>query len=110
LFKAKTWEEIKMLAKQDISLSAAAETIYELSEDERIQQECEAREDFLLRQQGLTDTITEQGQKIAEQDQKIAEQDQTIAERDQTIAEQAQAITDLKQEIARLKEHLASQK
>ena len=110
LFKAKTWEEIKMLAKQDISLSAAAETIYELSEDERIQQECEAREDFLLRQQGLTDTITEQGQKIVEQDQKIAEQDQTIAERDQTIAEQAQAITDLKQEIARLKEHLASQK
>ena len=106
-----------MLAKQDISLSAAAETIYELSEDERIQQECEAREDFLLRQQGLTDTITEQGQKIAEQGQKIAEQgqkiaeqDQTIAERDQTIAEQAQAITDLKQEIARLKEHLASQK
>ncbi len=92
-----------MLAKQDISLSAAAETIYELSEDERIQQECEAREDFLLRQQGLTDTITEQGQKIAEQDQKIAEQDQTIAERDQTIA-------DLKQELSRLKAQLASQK
>ena len=40
-----------MLAKQDISLSAAAETIYELSEDERIQQECEAREDTDLKQE-----------------------------------------------------------
>ena len=85
-----------MLAEQDISLSAAAETIYELSEDERIQQECEAREDFILRQQGLTDMITEQ--------------EQTIAERDQTIAERDQTITDLKQEIAKLKEQLASLK
>ena len=85
-----------MLAKHDTSLSAAAETIYELSEDERIQQECEAREDFILRQQGLTDMITEQ-------EQTIAEQEQTIAERDQTI-------TDLKQEIAKLKEQLASLK
>ena len=40
-----------MLAKQDTSLCAAAETIYE---HERIQQECEAREDFLLRQQELS--------------------------------------------------------
>ena len=48
-----------MLAEQDISLSAAAETIYELSEDERIQQECEAREDFFLRQQAIMDTLAE---------------------------------------------------
>lgn len=61
-----------MLATQDISLSDAAETIYQLSEDERIQQECEAREDFLLRQRGMTNLINEQAQTIADLQQEIA--------------------------------------
>ena len=78
-----------MLAEQDISLSAAAETIYELSENERIQQECEAREDFFLRQQAIMDTLAEQ-------------------ERENTSLKQENI--DLKQEIARLKAQLASQK
>lgn len=73
LFKAKTWEEIKMLAAQDVNLNAAAATIYQLSEDERIQLECEAREDFLLRQQGMSDLISEQKQTITKQEQTITE-------------------------------------
>ncbi|MCR5250518.1 MAG: hypothetical protein K6E50_07935 [Lachnospiraceae bacterium] len=93
LFKAQTWEDIKMLAAQDINISAAATTLYQLSEDERIQQECEAREDYLLREQDLAD--------------RIAEREQIIAEREQTIAEQQQALADKDNEIARLKELLA---
>ncbi len=82
-----------MLAAQDINISAAATTLYQLSEDERIQQECEAREDYLLREQDLAD--------------RIAEREQIIAEREQTIAEQQQALADKDNEIARLKELLA---
>ena len=50
LFKARTWEEIKMIAKQDKAISEAAYTIYKISEDERIRQECEARERYLLKE------------------------------------------------------------
>ena len=68
-----------MLASQDVSLSDAAETIYQLSEDERIQQECEAREDFILRQQGMEDLISEKDQTISKLQDENASQKQEIA-------------------------------
>ncbi|MCR4641134.1 MAG: hypothetical protein K5697_03775 [Lachnospiraceae bacterium] len=87
LFKAKTWEEIKMLAAQDVNLDAAATTIYQLSEDERIQLECEAREDYLLRQQEIIDTLNEQNRTISKQKQTITKQEKTITEQKRKIAE-----------------------
>lgn len=45
LFKATTWEEIKMLAEQNPVIAETAKTIYRVSEDERIRQICEAREE-----------------------------------------------------------------
>ncbi len=44
LFKATTWEELKMLAKQSPILEDAIETIYELTADESIREQCKARE------------------------------------------------------------------
>ena len=79
-----------MLAEQDISLSAAAETIYELSEDERIQQECEAREDFLLRQQGMADMITELKEENTDLKKENADQKQEIARLKALLASQSQ--------------------
>lgn len=90
-----------MLASQDVSLSDAAETIYQLSEDERIQQECEAREDFILRQQGMEDLISEQ-------EQLLSKKDRTISKLQDENASQKQEIANQKQEIARLKALLAS--
>ena len=46
LFKATTWEEIKMLASNNTMIENAAETIYRLSADEAIREQCEAREDY----------------------------------------------------------------
>jgi len=50
LFKATTWEEIKMLAQNDKYINEACETIYQLTQEERISLQCEAREDFYRRQ------------------------------------------------------------
>ena len=72
LFKAQTWEEIKMLAVQDNSIDAAAETIYQLSEDERIRQECEAREDYLKRELGMKTMIDDQRKEINELQMEVA--------------------------------------
>ena len=90
-----------MLAAQDININATATTLYQLSEDERVQQQCEAREDYLLREQDLSDRIEERNQTIADRDRTIAEQKQVIASKDKAIANKDE-------EIARLKALLAS--
>lgn len=53
LFKSATWEEIKMLAKDNNYISDAASTVYRLSQEEMIRLQCEAREDYYRTQLGL---------------------------------------------------------
>ena len=45
LFKAKTWEEIKMLAKNNEYLQEAADSLYVANADEIVRQQCLAREE-----------------------------------------------------------------
>jgi len=45
IFKAKTWEELKMLAKDNEYLQEAAECLYVANVDEIVRQQCRARED-----------------------------------------------------------------
>lgn len=44
LFRARTWEEIAMLVEKNETFKECIVTLKELSEDEKIQMECEARE------------------------------------------------------------------
>lgn len=45
IFKAKTWEELKMFAKDNEYLQEAAESLYVANGDEIVRQQCRARED-----------------------------------------------------------------
>lgn len=68
-----------MLAAQDVNINAAATTLYQLSEDERVQQQWGAREDYLLREQNLVDRIAEGEETIAKQKRALTEKDEEIA-------------------------------
>ena len=46
LFKAKTWEDLKMLAEKNEYIADTIVTLHELSDDEKIQMQCEAREKY----------------------------------------------------------------
>ena len=46
LFKATTWEELHMLGKDDSSISKFTFTLHEMSENEKIRQQCMARERY----------------------------------------------------------------
>ena len=46
LFKAATWEEIKMLASKDEYLQEASETIFRMSADELVRKRCLDREEY----------------------------------------------------------------
>jgi predicted transposase/invertase (TIGR01784 family) len=91
-FKAKTWEELKMLAQQDSNIAKAVTTVHRLTEDEEFRQQYEAREDR-IRQQLDHDywydteikkrdaTISEQQTALSEKDARIAELERLLAEK-----------------------------
>lgn len=46
LFKATTWEEIKMLAEKNEYIADTVVTLKQLTADEKIRMQCQAREDY----------------------------------------------------------------
>lgn len=64
LFKSTTWEELRMLAKNNEYIADASDTVYQLSQEERIRMECEAREDYYRRQRGIQHMLETQAETI----------------------------------------------
>lgn len=85
LFKAKTWEDIKMFAKDNEYLQEAAESLYVANADEIIRQQCRARAD-------------------AERLQRTLERDKRLLE--EKVQEQAAQLNEKDAEITKLKELL----
>ena len=56
LFKAKTWEDIQMIAKQNSALMQATETLYALNCDQTIRDMCRAREDAIRHENRINHT------------------------------------------------------
>lgn len=116
LFKATTWEEIKMLAKNDNFLAEAAETAYQLSTEETIRMQCEAREDFYRQQRyiqkkleklELMESLEQKNCELQKNNSELqknnSELQKSNAEKDFTIAEKDRALSAKDEEIARLK-------
>lgn len=68
LFKAATWEEIRMLASKTEYLGEAADSIFRFNSDERIRKLCRDREEYY-------EDIRNYERVIAEKDASIAEKD-----------------------------------
>ena len=60
LFNAESWEEIQMLAEQNEVFDECVTTLAQLTEDEKIRMQCEARNDYIARQKGLVKRIRKQ--------------------------------------------------
>ena len=75
-----------MLAENNEYLKEATETVYELSQEEQIRMQCEAREDYNRRMLGIGRTIARQTRELKEKDAIIAEKDSALAEKDSIIA------------------------
>lgn len=88
LFKAQTWEEIKMLSTQNTAFREAADTIYQMSEDKQIRRQYEAREDYLRCQRDVELNMQKLKEELAQKDKALAEKDRQIAEMKAQIAAQ----------------------
>lgn len=110
LFKASTWEDIKMLASKNEYLNEASKTIFQLSADEQIRKRCRDREEYYqdLRNyeremEKMRKTISENKAVISEKDAIIFQNSAALAEKDATILEKDSIIEKLLAEIRELK-------
>ena len=68
LFKAATWEEIKMLAAKDQYIDEASKSIFQLSAEEQILKRCLDREEYYQEKRFYERTIAEQKAELADKD------------------------------------------
>lgn len=73
LFKATTWEEIKMITKDNPSMNSTAESIYLSNADTNIIEQCRAREDAIAHEKYQTEQIAELKSQLENANATIAE-------------------------------------
>lgn len=64
-FKATTWEEIKMITKENPSMNSTAESIYLSNSDFAIRERCRAREDAIVHERFQAERIEDLSNKIS---------------------------------------------
>ena len=97
LFKATTWEEIKMLAEKNDYMGETIVTLHKMTEDEKIAEECAARERYERDTLSIYRKGLREGR--AEKDNIIAEKDNIIAEKNNTIADLTKQLKELQKKM-----------
>ena len=100
LFKAKTWEELQMLAQDNHYFKEASETVYELTQEERIRQQCLAREDYNRTMKGIENDFAALKAGLADANQQLSKKDQQLSEQSQQLSEYQQHIQALEAQLA----------
>lgn len=96
LFRATTWEEINMLVQENQAIKEAAGTVYQLTQEERIRMECEAREDFYRTQrdiQYLMDKQTAENQTLIQKTKALLDERNALANEINVLADENNALT-----------------
>lgn len=89
-FKSKDWGELVMLAQDNIDIQAAMGTVYQLSREKQIRQQCEAREDYYKRErdrQRRDRQADEREKRADERERQADERERQADERDKQADE-----------------------
>lgn len=100
LFKAKTWEELKMIAEKDKDIEEAARSLFQFCTDEQVRKLCQDREEYYQDLRNYEREIERMKKVIAE---KEAEMDIALLEKDAAILEKDRMIEKLLEENRSLK-------
>ncbi len=105
LFRAKSWEEIQMLAEKNEVFREAESTIRRLSADERIRLRCEAEEQIEHEKASMYAYGLENGRMeghMKGRNEKLIEQVCKKLRKDKTLEEIAEALEESEEEISRI--------
>jgi predicted transposase/invertase (TIGR01784 family) len=81
LFKATTWEELRMISKNDPNLTEASKTLYALNGDETIRAQCRARADY----ERLHNTIRITMEKLNADNERLTSENNTLTSENNTL-------------------------
>jgi len=109
LFKATTWEELKMLAQEQEILQSAVETIYRVNADDYTREQIRAREDELRVQRTIEKELKNNQEKIAEQRKQLLEQSKQLTEKSEQLAKQDKQLAEQDKQLTEKNEKLAEQ-
>ena len=85
LFKASTWEELFMIAKNNPTLMQASNDLYEINADELMRQKARARADAEFWERNKNAKLKKQEEIIEKQKKSLAEQQTLLEEKDAMI-------------------------
>lgn len=97
ILKATTWEEINMLAQNNEYLQETACAVCELTEEEQIRQQCQAREDYEYWERIANNMHQAE---LDKRDQTIQKQDKALQQKDITIQQKNVTIQQKEAELA----------
>lgn len=107
VFKATTWEEIEMLAQKNEYLQETVSGVRQLTEEEKIRQQCQAREDYYFWERVKN---YRQEKALAERDEIILQKDKALQQKDEALQQKDEALHSMEDELARLRAELAALK
>lgn len=97
VFKAKTWEELRMAVQSNEYMKDAAETLYELNSDETIRQQCEARRRAEIEEKHMQDKL----KKLEEDKENLTrEKNELTNEKTELVKEKTELHIKLQNEIS----------
>ncbi len=105
-----------MLAQENEAIREAAETVYQLTREERIRMECEAREDyyrtqrdlqkFIAQQTSEKESLIQENKALLDQRNALANENNALANENNALADEIKALTD---KLNRLQKSLEAQ-
>ena len=91
LFKATTWEEIKMITKDNPSMNSTAETIFLSNSDYAIREQCRIREDNIAHekyQKECIENLTNDKKKLIEEKEILTKENDNLTEKCDHLSEE----------------------
>ena len=105
-----------MLSPKNEYIGEAVETVYQLSQEEKIRMQCEAREDYYRTQRGWQGMLDEQKDRLREMDHLLAERDVMLREKDGMLKEkdgilkERDSMLKKQDDILKKKDHILTEK
>ena len=100
LFKAATWEELKMIAKNDPDLMQASDELYKVNKDDILRQQARARADAEFWEKVHNARMEKMQEELEKNKEELSKKDAIISEMDSVISEKDNEIKRLKEQLA----------
>ncbi|MBO4890585.1 MAG: Rpn family recombination-promoting nuclease/putative transposase [Lachnospiraceae bacterium] len=108
LFKASTWEDLRMIASQDNEMITAAKTLYNKNQDQVARIWAQAHEDFLWEERIRKKRAEKIEKELADKELKLLSMEQLIQAKEQELHSKDQELHSKDQENMRLRSLLVS--